>query len=627
MPHLRDALPSLLQVAYLCAACLVSPTQVIQAQEADDVWFDQQLNSENSPNASPGKEDEGGTKFHKKASAPAVFNALIKEYERTPEGNLTKRIELLARATQTRPDHSDEAAATLQSLQLQKKEVITQLESAATLSPIEQAIASLAPYRHNFSLDIALSQALLESAFAARIETLANEAASRDDYAAIQSLKNAIQSAGLSNLVQSRIDPLAKDSQNSAIIRKWSAALNGKAPLKGERFLIQRALQQDDAKLGVAIRIKSESDTKLNSPLETTIARHIGDRFAPSSPDHADLLVAIDISDITISEKTTESTKASVVPGAIDEQENPEFVALVTKYEKAAKLYESAMESYALQFENWINNRQEGTAEFQPLKAQAANKLASARVMGETSKPGDEGPSEALTMHFEGQAEMAAVASLERMTAPQNLPEPIKPIPVHLDILQEVYATPSTIVVSKEETPYDYTSQKIVSTFNCKGSLTIADTRAAEISDGEPVTLTRERTYTRNLDVNPRDPVVDAGDYSPEALDSAKDLFLLEFASECAKKFDGLLTDASESYLDLGLTNRNAQAVVLALSLKASNDGFKLPEDEIRKLTELTRDDYVSPQQLRNECLASVARVALASSPEKQNQAIALLKL
>ncbi len=627
MPHSRDALRSLLQAAYLCTGFLISPALLIQAQEADDSWFDQQLDSQSSTVEKTGEESDSGAKPHRNASPSAVFNALIKEYERTPEGNLTKRIELLARATQTRPDHSDKAAAKLESLQQQKSNILIQLQRAATLSPIEEAIASLAPYSRSFSLDIALSQTLIESAFATRIENLTSEAASRDDYAAIQSLKDAIQSAGLSNLVRSRIDPLAKDSQNSAIIRKWNAAFDRQAPLKGERFLVERSLQQEDAKLGISIQIESQDEDRLTEALTTGIARHIDGPFEPASADQTDLLITVEIGNVIVNEDIAETTKSSVIPGAIDEQPNPEFVELVTKYEKAAKLYEKAMESYEFQFENWINNRQEGDSEFQQMKMQAQSKMENIRISTSSAAPGSGDPGTSLAEFSAAQAELRAAESLERLSAPLNLPEPIKPTPVHLDILQEVYATPSTIVVSKEETPYDYTSQEIVASFNCKGSLTITNAKATEIADGEPVTLSRKRTYTRNLNVNPRDPVVDAGDYSPQAIDSTKDLFFLEFASECAKKFGDILDEASDRYLDLGLTNRDPQAVVLALSLKASDDGFTLPEDEILKLTKLARDDQVSPQQLRNECLASVARVTLASSPEKQTQVIDLLHL
>lgn len=625
----RDIIRPLLQNTFICAGLLLFPALPIQAQDADDdTWFDQQLNSSGTSSEASGEASDGDAKFRKKTSPTAVFNALIKEYERTPEANLTKRIELLARATKTLPDQSSKAAATLESLQQQKREIITELERAATLSPIEQAIASLAPYRHNFSLDIALNQALLESAFATRIEDLASEAASRDDYESLQSMKDAIQSAGLSNLVLSRIGSLSTDSQNSAILRKWSAALEGQAPLKGERFLIQRALQADEARLGISIQIESKSNKQLAEPMKTSIARQMGDRFTPSSPDLADLLIAIDLSDITISEKVTETMKSSIVPGAIDERENPEFVALVAKYEKAAKLYESAMEAYELQFENWINNRQEGGAvDFQHMKAQAQSKMESIRVAANTAEPGSGSPGAAWAEHAAAQAELRAAEGLEQLSAPQNLPEPVKPAPLHLDILERIYATPSTIVVSKEETPYDYTSQKIDATFNCKGSLAIADASVSPTAKGQFVALSRKRTYTRNLDVNPRDPVVDPGDYSPEAIDSTKDLFLLEFASECAKKIDVLFAEASERYLSIGLESKDPQAVVLALSLKANDERFKLPEDEIRMLTELARNDAVSPNQLRRECLASVARTALASSPDKQSQAITLLRL
>lgn len=572
-----------------------------QDEAEPDPWFTEEreapeIEEETSPNP-----DEP-TVVIRQISPRAIAKKLKKSLELVPEGNLSKRIDLLEEIVSTvKPDPEDQQLlAELKSL---KQNAVGAIEIASRASTsITDALAALGKYSTYFTADPTLLVQLLESEFSNRLSDQASSLSRRGEAAELAAIESALASNGLKPIFGSRLKLSVLDATSAMVARRWEELSRNAATLPGEAYLLGQLLKQNDKKLGIAIELPDRADPKLISNISRSIENAWGKDFQIKDPanrmSQPEFILKINADRIDSTHTTSEKTVESEIPGAIVEEPNPDFLELVERYEKAAKTYENAKKSFDARYQQYLDQMDDTDYRLAQadLKAAESNLKATPPPMGPNASP----EYEAAQAQFQ-----SAQAMANSISAPSAIP-PSQPVPYHLDILDDLYLVPSTLITSEEKTPYEYTEKEITYNFESRAPITLVTPVDSQIAEKSVVTLTQRRSWTKTEGTDPRDPTASDGTYSDFEYQSALDIFGLEFSAHCSQELGKLFESAKSNLASKSADLPQALLLVALKNATSSSSQLSLDESELESLATLAQNPNVSAKQFRAHCLAKL---------------------
>ncbi len=617
-------------IALAAVSAATSPIHNLYAQEAKepDPWFTQEHERPSDQDEAKStvlgqKAKDEPTVVLKRNKPAALVRELQKTLAATPDANLQKRIALLEEIVSTaKPKPAN--IAQLEALRKLRTEAIQAISIAGEEThSLSSSIESLAPYSQYFKGDAALLVELLGSDFATRLSSQASTWGRRGNTVELAQLETQLQNAGLKTIFGDRVSQSVRGATSSMIARRLEDLSNSADQLPGEAYLMARMLKQDSGKLHLAVNLPAGADRRLVSNVSRSIANKWGDHIQITSYDNRtvrpELVLNIDANSITTSNTKKESQVSSYIAGAVVEKENPDFIALSKRYEKAAQAYQADLRSYEARYKDYIDQLDD--VEYK----QAQNDLRIAKSILKATPP-PSGPG----AHPEWDAALEKVEFAETLANSISAPMAIKPqepYPHHLKILDELYLVPSTIIESEEETPYEYTKQDINFTFETSAPVTLEIPLAGDVTTQETVSINQTRKWSKNIGVNPRDPQTTEGTYSEAEYESALDLFGLEFGSTCAQKLGPLLQSAEQKLESQTDGSSLPESLLLLAIQEITNDGeqVELSQSELHTLAEIAKDPNVQPKAFRAKCLATFLAKTRFSHLANENEIEKLL--
>ena len=200
--------------------------------------------------------------------------------------------------------------------------------------------------------------------------------------------------------------------------------------------------------------------------------------------------------------------------------------------------------------------------------------------------------------------------ALAASAEPIIMPEPLKPYPHHLKILDDLYIIPPTIVTSTESTPYVYVERSLKYRFANQAKVSLVSNERQQLAAAPEISLNQERSWTENIGASPSDPAVKPGTFSEAELKSTLDLFNAEFAALCSKEFERLASQSAEAALQQGIAQRQLEQVVLGLALRQTTPeaiSLRLDPVALRSLAaELPPSGSQAAAAFRQRCLAAI---------------------
>ena len=555
-----------------------------------DPWFDD-IPNEAIPDeeAKESESDEDSSSATVRARSPKyLYTKVMANYEAIPEGNLSKRISTLEEAVTVAPNLSGEAKSQLEILRRQKNAILAALEEANAMDTFE-ALPILRPHIKYFASDPDLAIAFVDSPFVDRLNQQIRILGKNGEIEELTRLDEEARTHGIDRILGKRFDSSTQNALTGVISERWNTLTRNQKLMPGESYLVGQLLQSSEHKLRLQLDLPEDMQPILADKIVRNFKRHWGTDFEISrddgEPQAPELVLSVNAKrvDFTISE--SESNVASSVPGKVIEEPNPEFMELAAKYEKEAKRYETAMEMYEINYERYLVSL-EGGEDYNT----AQRNLENAERDYQAATP--------ATREYDASFDEAQIAASVAASVTQTfLPQPLKPEPFHLRTLEKLYAIPSTLVVSMESTPYEYRAKKLNYTFASQAGLNLRTPVNRSLNLNGISRLEQSRSWTRNEGVHRSDPTADQGTFSQTELDSAIDLFSLEFASACSKEFGILLEKASRSNADLQLLGHSLRAQQRKENLLAATT------EELTELAKLARSPDLTASQLRRACL------------------------
>lgn len=601
--------PSVAAVA-IGSASLCLTLAYPQEEPPPDPWFTKehkrpaQDDATANPTREPATQEEAIPLSIRRANPASLVKRLRRELQSAPETHLGKRIALLEQIVQTdRPKDSDVAA--LKDATQRRDAALAAIQTAnqPALS-IESGIDTLAPHTPYYLGDSTLLVTLLKSDFSNRLDRQVSSLSRRNQTTRLAALKERIEQAGLAQIFGTRIKNSADGAASAMVARRWAELLDQSTPLPGEAYLIGQLLNQSTTKLKLAIEMPATTDPRLGNSIARGLETAWGDTFHLTTSDSRtqppELVLEIDIDRIQSSKTTQERQVASKIPGAVLEEPNPDFLKLVERYEKAAERYQSALDHYEMMYEDYIEEM--NNQEYQD----AQEDLSQAKRVLESTPPPSGNNTEQIQAYNEAVG-MVETAEAVARSIPQPLAiEPTPPYPHHLEILEDLHLVPSTLIISAEETPYEYTEKTHNYLFQTAAPLRLEVPHFEEVAAQSEVRLDQKRSWIANEGVHPRDPAVADGTYSENAYESALDLFGLEFATNCANELKNLLGSAHQQLKSKTDTNSLSQSLLLLALQSATADSqhLQVEEHELEQLARLASSPQTSATQFRTACLS-----------------------
>ncbi|MBK1875729.1 hypothetical protein [Pelagicoccus mobilis] len=582
-----------------------------KAADDPDPWFTKEhkkhVEEDEKPKRSaiPGKEEEKEpTVTIRRTNPSTLVKRMRKELQSVPEANLGKRIALLEQIVYTDRPKEEDIAALEETTEL-RTNALNAIDTANQPSlSLEDSVKALAPYSQYYLGDSELLVELLKSDFSNRLNDQVSSLSRRNQTTQLALIKTQIDQAGLSKVFGSRIQTSAGEAASSMIAKRWAELLDETTPLPGEAYLVSQLLGHSISKLSLAVEIPANTDPRLSASIVRGLESEWGNEFQLTTLDQREadpeFVLNIDIQNIQSTNTVEERQVGSKIPGAVVEEPNPDFLELVKRYEKAAEAYQSALEHYEILYEDYIealNNDEYRNA--QEDLNQARENLAA------TPPPVGDNPQQAQA-YASAVGQVQTAEAMARSVSQPIAIEPMPPQPHHLKILENIHLVPSTLIISAEETPYEYTEKSLDFVFEAKAPVQLSVPLAQEVNVQSEVSLNQNREWIANEGVSPRDPSVDSGTYSESEYQSALDMFGLEFATSCANELRSLLKSAGHE-LEAQTNTNSLQDSLLLLSLKtATNDtaNLKVGEQELAQLSQLAMDPQTDAKSMRAACLS-----------------------
>jgi len=538
----------------------------------------------------------------------SIYAAYLRRYSELPKEALAERIQMLRRAAAYSAE-GDRRAESLLEEAVQLRGRIGEALAAAERAPsLEAGFEKLAPYAAFFAREGELRESLLDSKVVARLRRVIRNAEASGDFDRVERLREEIRRSELGSALGDLAAKLAAGIDRMAIYRRWQRSLERRDALPGERFLFTSLLTRQGELLPLELSVTGDTEEGLDDRLREDLQRRLPvnvrtDVAALGTPigletrvDEIDAVVEID-----------ERLRESVVLEGVDEKPNPEFVELVAEYEEEVENYEDALKNYEARYEEYLRSREDSASQ-----TYAEGDLASAEenfndVMAAYDPTDDSGPSAQDVVAAEFRLDTARY--INRSASSSELPEPVKPAPLRKsELLQEIYKTPSVLVSHREETPYHYTQQLIDVNFVAEANLRLDLPLAQTSLHDETVSLNRARRWTRNVDVDPRDASVEAGDFSPNTVAVYSDLFLMEFSSLVARRLGPFM---AETGARLVASKAGEDSRWLGLALQFASDPLltrPLPDPLARMLANAANDPSIDDERFRSLCWDAFAK-------------------
>ncbi|EDY82203.1 hypothetical protein VDG1235_1823 [Verrucomicrobiia bacterium DG1235] len=600
--RLRNICSTLAKTVLCAAAPLFLPTLLLaQEEKTPDPWFTEDRKAPEIEEAQTPDQD-APTAILRKTKPATIAKRLRKSLDLIPEGNLSKRIDLLEEIVSTAKS-SPEDLSLLARLKTTKQDAINAIDSAsATSHSILDSIENIGAYSNYFNSDPSLLVYLLESDFSQRLSAHVSSLSRRGKGAELAILQSEINNSGLKNIFGYRIKTSVIDATSGMIARRWDELSLNATTLPGEAYLLGRLLEQNDKKLALAIELPPNADPKLTSNIGRSIESAWGKAFKlvdqQARAKQPEFILKIDANRIQSTHTSSEKTVESVIPGAIVEEPNPDFLDLVARYEKAASIYENAVKSYEARYQQYLDSMDD--TEYRNAQASLKQAESNLKATPPPTGPGSSPEYDAARAQFQ-----TAQALAFSISAPSAI-QPSEPVPYHLDILEELYLVPSTLISSEDKTPYEYVEKSLSYIFESRAPITLESPASEKVAAESLVTFTQNRAWTKTLGANPRDPTADEGTYSESAYNSALDIFGLEFSSHCARELGSLFEKAKTS---LQTQQNDLPQTLLYLALKAATSGsdqLAINEAELKSLAELAQKPNLSSSQFRARCIALI---------------------
>lgn len=532
----------------------------------------------------------------------STLRKLEKELSRLDPYDLTERIEQLEVICQIADDPESSYHSQLQQLRQTKENASATLDQAGDPQlAIAEAISLWQPFAGYFTTDAELRRELRYSMFANRLTLAIRDAAQQAEWTRLEELKRSVKQSGLEEALPHLYSEAVKTGTRSLIAERLESGKERSATETEFAFILSKLFGEDAAPLEFHVLLHGAADDELKDAVAKALHRKWAHRvnlavvseLSELQFDKVDALAIIELSDLTTDEVIKESVERSLVPGRVVKKENPDFVKALKLYEDADKHYREELEwYYEYDYAEYREDYEEAKNEALRLREYRLGNIDSPLAAhGENSDD-----FEAQTRDMTGgellAAEMEAKEHLRRLNR-DKVPE--MPEPPHERLFKKLQETPSTIVVKEEDMPYQYTSRTIVSTFHANADLTIIDRLTAAPIAKDTVTLRHTGKWLQNVGVNPRDPGIPQGNYSPELVASEQNLFALEFSASCSKSIQSLLDESAETLLSRSIGEMQKRKTVFALALRL---GFL-----DRSAAELSADELL-------EFAANVANVA-----------------
>ncbi len=585
----------------LAVPYLFSSFALAQEKPESDPWFTEERKA---PEVVEDQSDDEETVILRKTRPAAIVKKLQKDLAAVPENNLNRRISILEEIVFT-AQPSPEVQQLLAELKAKRQDALQAIIASSSDSmPLEQGIERLAPYSKYYRGDSSLVVKLLSSDFTKRLKDRVSSLGRLNMLVELSSIESKIDEAGLSSIYGTQVKQSVSGATATMVARKWEELTQGLTILPAESYLIGQLLKQNDLKLGLQIDLPADADPRLTQSISRSIESRWGNDFQLTDKNARattpEFVLKIDVSGIRSTYTTSEKAKQSIIPGAVVEEPNPDFLALVEKYEKAEKTYKAELDSYDARYQYYL----ESLDDTEHRQAQQNLTQAEERLSATPPPNGPEVSPEYAAAQIEYQT---AKILADSITLPMAI-EPQKPYPHHLKILEDLYLVPSTLIISEEKTPYEYTSKELVYRFEAKAPITLESPAVEALEVKSAVTINQKRKWTQNVGVDPRDPAVDDGTYSQSEYDSALDIFGLEFSYYCNEELAKLLETAKSKLADKAETAGLHQVLMLLALKNVTSPGNvpRLDEKELNALAEFATSHQVSPTEFRAHCLAKL---------------------
>lgn len=601
--------PATLATLMIVATSVVVPSLPSQDSETKDPWFATETDQGFGNGTTTSKSDEEPNVVLRTKNPNALARQLKKKLDDVPEANLTKRIGLLQEIVSLTPRKTQDERELLDELESKKTASLGAIAAAGNGElTIEESIERLGPHARYLRGDTSLLLQLLQTPLTQRLDARVRFLGSENNVAALGELDSLISNNGLGPILSSRIKYSATDSLANTFLQKWKELSRGTTLLPGEAFLLGQILESDELKLRVGLDVVSSTDERLISNITRSMESDWGDKveFVPTQRRAdltQDLTLTIQADSIQTSRYETSNTVASMIPGSVVEEPNPDFLDLVERYEKAAKKYEIAAQTYEMQYEQYLSQFED--SEYDRAQQQLSMAEENLRSTPATDQSGN------VTQEYESaRADFQLAQSLANSVSPTIMPEPMKPEPRHLKILEDLYLVPSTIITSEEKTPYEYETKNLEYEFETKADLAL-ETPIPETTPAKAnVSLSQLREWTKNEGVDPRDPVAGDGSFNQADYNSALDLFSLEFGSRCSDEFRKLLSDAANSINEVPANHQSLPQAILAIAISYTKSGQPQPlsQEDLSELTTKLNSGDTSLSEIRATYLSIILR-------------------
>ncbi len=583
--------------------CFFTQATFGQEKTEADPWFTEEREAPEAVEEKD-KDEDKETVVLRETKPTTIVKKLKKDLNSIPQNNLNQRISLLEEIVSTaKPLEKDQQLLIeLKAIRTGALEAISQ--ASQETMPLEVGIERLSPYSKYYRGDSTLIIKLLDSDFTNRLKDRVASLGRLNMVAELSLIETKIDDAGLASVYGTQVQQSVSGATATMIARKWEELTQGQTKLPAESYLIGQLLKQEDQKLLLAIDLPQNADPNLSLNVSRSIERRWGDNFQLTSTDqrtrNPEFILKIDLGRIRSTHTTKENSSQSIIPGEIIEEPNPDFLETVKKYEKAAKAYEVEVDSYEARYQYYIDALDDTEYRQAQDELERADELLS-------NTPPPTGPEASPQYDAALAYQQTAQATANSISMPTAI-EPQKPIPFHLDILEDLYLIPSTIIISEEKTPYEYTEQELAYLFETDAPISLKAPLAGELEVKSTISLNQKRKWTKNIGVDPRDPTVDDGTYSENEYFSALDIFGLEFAAHCNQELSNLLEKAT-TQLSTTTSAEELDQILLLLALKSVTSDAAQPElndEELSSLAELAMDKDVTPARFRASCLAKV---------------------
>ncbi|MEM9160539.1 MAG: hypothetical protein AAGB46_15940 [Verrucomicrobiota bacterium] len=590
-------------VNYAILASLLAYPALGKEEKSDD-WFDQDRRQEISEE----EEEESYLNLDGRRKSPrAILNSLNKRLEATPETDLSKRISLLEQAVSSAPKLTASHKSELESLRSLKAEILSNLSKGSLgtlfIGDLQDSLNSLEPQADYILGDPNLSIALLDSSLVSGLNRKIRIEGRNGKFDEIDQIRATVQASPLNRVLGPQIEASVKSAYTTIVARRWDATTKEIPSLTAEPYLFGRLVQDPKRALNVQLDFPKGSDLRLQRnilrSLDRTWSKRYNLDFSTNAARLNDLTFKVGLKEIKEDRSERATTLESEIPGEVIEAANPEFMELAAKYEKAAESYKNALESYEDHYEMYLESLKDDTYD----NAQAELRQAESTLENTPVGAGPDGPSD---QYLAAQAALEVAESVANSITPATLPEPIPPKPTHHEILDELYLVPSTLVLSKSSTPYEYKAKLIEYTFSSQAKVQLSSNADSSLSESGSISLSHKRDWTDNEGHHRNDLTVEPGTFNQSSFESALNLFGLAFGTEVAKEFGSLL-DKTDKQLPAKIENRQTlNLFLLRLALNGADQAenkYSLDNDELESLAKLAQDNSADPKSFRIACL------------------------